>query len=80
MEKPEKPIDKLFNNKDLNAFLTEETGKRFKIVNMKRRTSPVFRVKEGEFDLRTLSIKQAEALVKRKANWIEEIKTPEKTK
>jgi hypothetical protein len=67
---------------ELNAALPKSTAQKFKVVNMEKRTSTkIFSAIYGEIDFKTLTVAQAGMLVKKGANFLQEIvsKTP-KTK
>jgi len=70
--------DKHLESADYNKAIPKVTAEKFKIVNMKNRTSmvvefPVF----GKIDFRTLSVRRAEQLVAQKAPFIEKKKKSE---
>ena len=57
---------------DLNKVLPAETAEQYKVVGLEtRQSTKVVFAKFGEVDFKTLSIKSAEALIKKGAKFIE---------
>lgn len=63
----------LISTADQTKALPKETAEKYQIVG-KKRSGFVFTDKYGSFNLKELTVRQAEALVKKKCPWIAERK------